>query len=160
MPRPSRERSDAKREEDRALMAAQLRDGATQREVAALLGVSRQTIGKDFKALKEQWRARAARDVNGLIEESLARLELAQRECLAAWLESREIEAMREYGRCEDRRMRLMGIEGQYQVEPAAEDIPKPEDVKTAEDADRLYKRAVGGYKPFSIVQGGRGRGR
>lgn len=65
-------------------------------------------------------------------------------------------EALRVFDRAEGKRMRLLGIEGQYVPEAGAGERAKPEDVKTAEDGARLYERAVGQFKPFRVMKGGR----
>lgn len=86
MPRPRRERSKLKREEDRAVIASMRREGALQGEIAHLLGISRQTVGKEEAELIAAHRARAAKDTQTLICESLARTEWGQRQAAALHL--------------------------------------------------------------------------
>ncbi len=197
MPRPRRERPKLKREADRAKIAELRKAGVLQGEIAHLLGVSRQTVGKEEADLIAQHRARAAKDTQVLIRESLARIEWGQREAAMFWLDCRsgfhgdaidrakrfaalagvkwsaldeETQAALALGigeqseirgvglalfaKFEEQRRQLLGLDGQYQSEGGADDA-KPEDVVTAEDAERLYKRHVGGFKPF-IVKGAR----
>jgi DNA-binding XRE family transcriptional regulator len=201
MPRPRRERPKLKREEDRAKIAELRKAGVLQGEIAALLGVSRQTVGKEEADLVAQHRARAAKDTQLLIRESLARIEWGQREAAMFWLDCRagfhgdamaraqrfaamagidwkaldgETQAALALGigeqneirgvglalfaKFEQQRRELLGLDGQYQSEETGEKAD-PKEVVTADDAERLFKRAVGGFKPsrpFGLVKGGR----
>lgn len=198
MPRPRRERPKLKREEDRAAVAKLRREGALQGEIAHLLGISRATVQRDEAALVETHRARAAKDTQILIRESLARIEWGQREAAMFWLDCRagfhgdaiararrfvalagavwenldaETQAalalgigeqneirgvgLALFGKFEEQRRQLLALDGQY-IHEAGEGDAKPEDVVTAEDAERLYKDAVRGFKPFRLVKGAR----
>lgn len=194
MARPARERPKLKREEDRAAIAEMRKGGALQGEIAALLGVSRSTVARQEAELVEAHRARAAKDTQVLIRESLARIEWGQREAAMFWLDCRagfhgeaidrakrlvalagvEWDSLDEEARAalalgvgkqneirgvglalfakfEEQRRQLLSLDGQYQPEEGEKLDPK--EVQSAEDAERLFKKAVGSFKPFRLVK-------
>lgn len=76
--------------ERRAKVAALYHQRFTQVEIAAMLGVSQQMIGKDIKMLDRAWKSSGLRDFNADRERALAELAELQREYYRAWRRSQE----------------------------------------------------------------------
>jgi len=62
--------------------------GATQTEIAAQLGVDQATISRDVRALRQQWREKAVRDIEQKEERELAILDRIEDEAWAGWKRS------------------------------------------------------------------------
>lgn len=63
--------------------------GKTQREIAAVVGVSQIQVSRDLKAIHEMWRREAIIDMHGVKMKELARIDALEREAWDAWIESK-----------------------------------------------------------------------
>jgi hypothetical protein len=75
---------------DRAEIAHLYLQRRTQAEIAEKLGLSRQQIGYDLNAIREEWLQSSVMDFNGRKAEELARLDRLEREYWNAWIESKK----------------------------------------------------------------------
>jgi hypothetical protein len=75
---------------DRAEIAQLYLLRRTQAEIAEKLGLSRQQIGYDLNAVREEWLHSSLTDFNQRKAEELARLDRLEREYWNAWLESKK----------------------------------------------------------------------
>jgi transposase len=82
--------TEAQRAARRRKVAKHLRLGKSFSEIADAVGVSKSTVGRDVKRLKEQWREETQQDMNAHLSRRLAELRAIKREAFAAWLDSRE----------------------------------------------------------------------
>ena len=79
-------RSESQRERDRAIVSDLYLQGWNQQEIADKIGVNRNTVGADIKALLKEWK----KNRNGLADEFEGRYRLIYREAYLAWLRSKE----------------------------------------------------------------------
>ena len=82
--------TEAQRAARRREVAKQIRLGKSYAEIADTVGVSKSTVGRDMKRLREQWRTEAERDMGKHLSRRLAELKAIKREAFASWLESKE----------------------------------------------------------------------
>jgi transposase len=82
--------TEAQRAARRREVAKQIRLGKSYAEIADTVGVSKSTVGRDMKRLREQWRTEAERDMGEHLSRRLAELKAIKREAFASWLESKE----------------------------------------------------------------------
>jgi hypothetical protein len=75
---------------DRAQIADLYLQGKLQVEIGALLGLSRQQIGYDLKAIRQEWLQSSLMDFNARKAEELAKLDRLEREYYAAWEASKQ----------------------------------------------------------------------
>ena len=75
---------------DRAEIANRYLAGSTQADIAGELGLSRQQIGYDLNAIREEWLRSSLTDFNQRKAEELARLDRLEREYWNAWIESKK----------------------------------------------------------------------
>jgi len=71
--------TDAEREDRRRKVATLLLANRTQTEIAQLLGVSRQTVNYDVKAIRDEWRAERIEAYERYRAEDMKRLEALER---------------------------------------------------------------------------------
>jgi len=64
--------------------------GWTQAEIAEQLGVSRSTVGRDVKAVREAWLEAAVRDFDQARGQEIAKFDLVEREAWQAWERSKQ----------------------------------------------------------------------
>lgn len=88
----TKEQTDAERvEAEEKLFTRQDKVGAlsirgfTQKEIADRLGISQQTVSRDWVTVQERWAARAGAKVHVVRAEQLAKLDALQREYWDAW---------------------------------------------------------------------------
>lgn len=167
MPAPTR--SDFQREADLVKTAAMYLMGKTQAEIARTVKVSRTQIAYDLKAIRDQWRERAARDFDAHVAEELARLDQLEATYWKAWEESRRQRTTRleEEGSgpngptsktrvtkqkgagnarflegvfaCIDRRIRLLGLDAPAKVDVNLRDYVERESAALGLDADDVW---------------------
>jgi hypothetical protein len=74
---------------DRALIASLYLQGKFQSEIGQVLGVSRQQISYDLKAIHATWRSLPDAELNELRAKELARIDVLEREYWQAWEHSK-----------------------------------------------------------------------
>jgi hypothetical protein len=74
---------------DRAEIARMYLQGSTQAQIGAKLGLSRQQIGYDLDAVRQEWLQSSLIDFNQKKAEELARIDAVEREYWAAWQQSK-----------------------------------------------------------------------
>lgn len=82
--------TEAQRAVRRREVAKRLRLGESYAEISDALDVSKSTIARDVRRLKEQWREEAQGDMEDHIARRFAELRAVKREAYSAWLDSRE----------------------------------------------------------------------
>ena len=108
-------------EERRRRVARLLRSRATHDEIAAQLGVTRQTISTDVKAIREMWRRELIEDTVAVKAQELAELEEMERECVLNYSLSRERGWLTERRQIKERRSKMLGLDApakQTQTDP------------------------------------------
>lgn len=76
MPRPA---TPDERDDRRTKVATLLLAHATQGQIGTMLGVSRQTVNADVKAIRQQWREERAEAYDRYVAEDVKRLEALER---------------------------------------------------------------------------------
>lgn len=106
-------------EERRERVAALVLSGASYRQIAALLDVSRHTVGNDVAALRRAWREQYARDYDAIVSEEAAKLDALERKWFPVALSSSEdaAPATTLLLRVFERRSRLMGLDAPTKVQ-------------------------------------------
>jgi transposase len=82
--------TEAQRAARRREVAKRLRLGESFSEIADAVGVSKSTVGRDVKRLREQWREEMQKDMSAHLSRRLAELKAIKREAFESWLESKE----------------------------------------------------------------------
>src|SRR5262245_39781499 len=91
MPKGRRGRSPDQIRKDRAEIARLYLQRLTQAEIGQRLGLSRQQIGYDLEAVREEWLNSSLMDFNRRKAEELARIDHVEAEYLAAWEASKRV---------------------------------------------------------------------
>ena len=85
MSRGRKGRSPDQIRQDRAEVARLYLEGWTQADIGAQRGLSRQQIGYDLEAVRQEWLQSSLVDVNAKRAEELARIGRLEREYWSAW---------------------------------------------------------------------------
>src|SRR5215207_3430388 len=102
--------TDAPQQERRTEVARLLRHQYTEGQIAAQLGVTRRTVGRDVVALRAAWRQRREPDTDAWVDSELERLAVAER---AVWpkVEAGNLFAIDRLLAIMDRRARYLGLD-------------------------------------------------
>jgi hypothetical protein len=140
---------DALRDERRAAVAFRLRQGWTERRIAADLGIGLTTVCRDVKAVREEWRSRASLDFDGHIAEELARLDVATG---AVWpqVEAGDVAAGHLYVKLSKARRELLGLDAPARVEQKV----KVENDDPLEALESSYRRAYDARSAREVSSG------
>ena len=87
---PAKKRTPIQIEDDRRETASLYLQGKTQQAIAERLGMTRQMVGYDLKAIQRRWRQDTARDLDEDKAKELAKLDELERTHWQAW-ESRSL---------------------------------------------------------------------
>jgi hypothetical protein len=90
MSRGRKGRSPDQIRKDRAEVAHLYLQGWTQAEIGGRLGLSRQQVGYDLGAIREDWQQSTLTDFNARKAEELARIDRLEREYWSAWEASKQ----------------------------------------------------------------------
>src|SRR5687767_9302737 len=90
MSRGRKGRSPDQIRKDRAEIASLYLKGWTQSDIGAKLGLSRQQIGYDLNAVREEWLRSAVMDFDAKKAEQLAKIDRLEREYWDAWQDSKK----------------------------------------------------------------------
>lgn len=149
----------AKAQLRRALVAKLWLSRKIKSEIAAILGVSNQTIGRDIKALEKEWRKERVASVADFIRRELRELDEMERDAAARFHSAaEEVDALRWFrARLElkEKRWRLLGLTGGVELEVLIREELRGEVVEGGDTADlaeiddaatlvRLYRRKSG----------------
>jgi hypothetical protein len=85
----ARKRNAAQILADRAKIAGMYLRGTSQYRIAEEMRCTREMVTYDLRAIREEWRKSAIFDINTARSQELARLDEIERECWAAWEESK-----------------------------------------------------------------------
>lgn len=116
--------TEAQRAARRREVAKRLRLGESFSEIADAVGVSKSTVGRDVKRLREQWREEMQKDMSAHLSRRLAELKAIKREAFESWLESKEgptREKVRTEGEGES--VASVGEDGELNTEVAVTDV-------------------------------------
>jgi hypothetical protein len=89
MPRGRKGRSPDQIRKERAEIARLYLQRMTQAEIGERLGLSRQQVGYELKAIRREWLESSVMDFNTRKAEELARIDHVEREFLTAWERSK-----------------------------------------------------------------------
>ncbi len=97
--------------ERRKLVAANMLAGASYRDIAAALGVSKSTVANDFKAIIKEWREQYTDDIDSWAKIQLRRLDVLIN---AIWDRARngDYQAIDRVMKLMHQQSKLLGIEG------------------------------------------------
>lgn len=82
--------TEAERAARRREVAKRIRKGESYAEIADALDVSKSTVARDVRRIRERWRERRDRDFSEHVASYLAELRAVKREAFRAYLESAE----------------------------------------------------------------------
>jgi transposase len=135
--------TEAQRAARRREVAKRLRLGESFSEIADAVGVSKSTVGRDVKRLREQWGEEMQKDMSAHLSRRLAELKAIKREAFESWLESKE-DPTREKVRTEGEGQSVtsVGEDGELNTEVAVTDVEevKKTIVRTAAGDPRHLK--------------------
>ena len=126
---PAKKRTPIQIEDDRRETASLYLQGKTQQAIAERLGMTRQMVGYDLKAIQRRWRQDTARDLDEDKAKELAKLDELERTHWQAWEDS--LERAGQYGNpaylrgvidCIDRRCKLLGLDSPQKLEHSGKD--------------------------------------
>ena len=149
--------TEAQRAARRRKVAKHLRLGKSFSEIADAVGVSKSTVGRDVKRLKEQWRDEVQQDMSAHFSRRLAELRAIKREAYAAWLDSREgiaREKVKKKG--EGREVTTVGEDGELDTEAAVTEVEEitKEVVRTAGGDPKHLKNMLRAEKRIAEILG------
>ncbi len=86
----AKKRTPTEIDRDRAEVARRCLRGELQRTIGEDLGLSRQMVGYDLKAIRARWKESAIRDFDEAVAQELAKINEIEREYWVAWEESKK----------------------------------------------------------------------
>jgi hypothetical protein len=105
-------------EQRRQTVAYMVASHHTYREIGDALGVASSTLSDDVKAIREQWRERAAADYASFLAEEMAKLDHLERKVLPQALRGdKNLLAVDRALRIIDRRVRILGLDAPSKVD-------------------------------------------
>ena len=123
-------------EERRRRVARLLLGRATHDEMAAQLGVTRQTISTDVKAIRGMWRKELIDDPVAVKAQELADLEQMERECVRNYTLTHERGWISERRQIKERRSKMLGLDAPAKQEHSGPDGgPLKQDFRLVVDA-------------------------
>lgn len=102
--------------ERRRLVAANLLAGATYAEIANALGVSKNTVHNDYKAILKEWREQYSEDLDAWVKLQLRRIDVMIN---AVWDKARagDYNAIDRVLKMMNQQARLLGVENGMQID-------------------------------------------
>lgn len=102
------------RDARRRTVARLIREGYSYAEIAEREGVSKSTVARDVKHLRETWREEIERDVTAYAAERYGALKAIRREAMQAWQQSKssdpDAQLLRVLLRCEKDLRKLLNL--------------------------------------------------